>query len=79
LWECTYLIRVEGKKYAIDRGGRVTGNPLDSSVYTGEGQVIEDAFTQFYHTEEGIEVVPMPDIISDTKCFPSDCTAWIIY
>ena len=67
LWNCIYLIQIEGKKYAKDCGGRVTGNPLDDSYYTGEGQVVEDVFTQFYHVEEGVEIVPMPEMPSSSS------------
>jgi hypothetical protein len=63
LWECTYFKKLGGKKYYKDQGGRVTGNPFDDSVYSGEGQVIEDAFSKFYHVAEGFEIVPVPDMI----------------
>lgn len=66
LWECTYYKKLEGKKYYKDQGGRVSGNPFDDSVYSGEGQVIEDAFSKFYHVEEGIEIVPVPDMTGVT-------------
>ncbi|MBE3138770.1 MAG: hypothetical protein IMZ63_03020 [Actinobacteria bacterium] len=45
----------------------MTGNPLDDTYYTGEGQVFEDVFSQFFHLEEGVKIVPMPD------------TTWMIY
>lgn len=79
LWECIYLLKVEEKKYARDPGGRVTGNPFDSSYYTGEGQVIEDAFSQFYHVEEGIEIVPFPEIEPETVSAIENCATWTIY
>lgn len=79
LWECTYLVKIEEKKYAKDPGGRVTGNPQDSSYYTGEGRVIEDAFSKFYHVEEGIEIVPFPEIEPETTPPIKDCATWIIY
>jgi len=67
LWECQYFKKLEGKKYYKDQGGRVTGNPFDDSVYSGEGQIIEDAFSKFYHVEEGIEIVPVPDMAPTTS------------
>ena len=62
VWNCTYLRKLEENKYYIDKGGRMTGNPMDTMVYSGEGMIIEDVFSQFYHLGEGIEIVPMPDI-----------------
>jgi len=73
LWECQYLIKISDKKYAVDEGGRVSGNPLDDRHYTGDGEIIENAFIQFYHVEEGIEIIPMPEMS------PEDSTTWIIY
>jgi hypothetical protein len=66
LWDCIYLKKLDGKKYYKDPGGRVTGNPDDTSVYMGEGQVIEDVFSKFYHVEEEIEIVPLPDMTPTT-------------
>ena len=63
LWECQYFIKMEGKKYFKDLGGRHTGNFYDDSVYSGEGRVIEDTFSKFYHVEEDIEIVPVPGMI----------------
>jgi hypothetical protein len=66
LWECKYLIKVKDKEYAYDKGGKVTGNPFDTSYHTGEGQIIEDVFNKFYHVEEGIKIVSMPVSEFDT-------------
>lgn len=79
LWNCIYLLKIDEKKYARDPGGRVTGNPFDSSYYTGEGQVIEDAFSQFYHVEEGIEIVPFPEITPETTIPAGKGATWTIY
>jgi hypothetical protein len=79
LWNCVYLVKIEGKKYAKDPGERVTGNPLDDSYYTGEGQVLEDAFSQFYHVEEGIEIVPFPKTEPEMTTSSGEEMTWIIY
>jgi hypothetical protein len=79
LWDCKYLVKIKDKEYAYDEGGRVTGNPYDTSYYTGEGRVIEDVFSKFYHPEGGIEIVPMPESSPVDTVSSGDSTTWLIY
>jgi len=64
VWECTYLLRVSEKEYAKDEGGRVSSRIDPSAFYTGEGQLYEEEFSKFYHSVEGIKIVPMPEFVS---------------
>lgn len=61
LWNCTYLIKVSENTYTIDRGGRVMGDPDYDLYYSGNGQIIESAFTGFYHVEKGIRIIDLSD------------------
>jgi hypothetical protein len=67
VWECIYLIRVGEREFAKDEGGRVSSRIDSSAYYMGEGQILEEEFSKFYHKDTHAKIVPRPEIIPEPE------------